>query len=266
MAGSDSTLSRSTYKVSTGNGSGKDRTIWLGPRERQVLSRILELGLRIFKPSDLGLDIDRRRLNDILRRLVRKGILAKIARGLYQVVADLRKVLALPTRNINGMKTEVAAKDSDGTRAAAARDGVGDGVVYPKRVVYVEGPFLDNLDGYTVSGRRVRGDRGRDRDLSELAFFSRVSYAEILYRVEGVEIFGALVIYQRNNKVRIEWRPPRGFIKRNGVASGLRMYWEMLLAAFKAILHTILKDGPLDVKQRMLRIMVGAGLKQLICV
>jgi len=255
------------YKNSENHKSAKDWTtrssssLWLGPREKQVLSRIFELGLVVFKPSDLGLELDRRRINDVLRRLTAKGILVKLSRGVYKVASDIRKLLALPTRMTNGKET---GKDSDETRSSVAPIDVGN-VHGMKRIVYVEGPFLDNVDAYTYSGKRVRGEK-IDRSLSELSFFSKVNYAEILYRVEGVEVFGTLVIYQKNHRVRIEWRPPRGFVKRNGLASGLRMYWEMLLAAFKAILYAILKEGPIDIKQRMLRMMVDAGLKQLLCV
>jgi len=261
--GIDNSCYSRPYKNSKNHKTGKDwttrssRSSWLGPREKEVLSRIFELGLTIFKPSDLSLNIDKRRVNDVLRRLVAKGVLEKISRGVYKVVADIRKLLALPTRNING---KLRAKDSDETRSSAAPIEHG-----MKRVVYVEGPFLDNIDAYTYSGKRVRGDRV-DRSWCELSFFSKVNYAEILYRVQGVEVFGTLVIYQKDHRVRIEWRPPRGFVKRNGLASGLRMYWEMLLAAFKAILYAILKEGPIDIKQRMLRMMVDAGLKQILCV
>jgi len=73
-------------------------------------------------------------------------------------------------------------------------------------------------------------------------------------------------LHQEERRVRIEWRPPSGFIKRNGIVAGLRMYWEMVLNAFKLLLHSILQHGPLDIKQRMIRAIVDAGLKTIICV
>ena len=66
--------------------------------------------------------------------------------------------------------------------------------------------------------------------------------------------------------MRVEWQPPKGFVKSNGLESGLRMYWEMVLNLFKILLHMVLQKGPLDVKQRMIKAIVSAGLRQLICV
>jgi len=193
-----------------------------------------------------------------------KNLITRIARGLYKVLSRREIIRILINKPLPVAPSEPSdRKDSHETRSQASPETPSH--VYPKRIIYVEGPFLDNLDAYTCSGKRVRGDRV-DRELRELAFFNRINYAEILYKAEGVEIFGSLVIYQKHGKVRIEWRPPSGFVKRNGIVVGLRMYWEMVLNAFKVLLHAVLQHGPLDVKQRMIRAIVDAGLKTIICV
>jgi len=57
---SDPRLGSEAYKYSLGNASRKDRTsrdiTRLGPKEKEVLKRIIELGLVFFRPKDLGLD------------------------------------------------------------------------------------------------------------------------------------------------------------------------------------------------------------------
>jgi len=220
---SDPRLGSEAYKYVTGRELRKDRlrkdraskdTLRLGPREREVLRRVIELGLVFFRPKDLGLDWDRRRLNDTLRRLMNKNLITRVARGLYKVLSRREIIRILINKPLPSLQVSETRKDSHETMSHEAPEAPSHGKVYPKRIVYVEGPFLDNLDAYTYSGKRVRGDRV-DRELRELAFFDRVNYAEILYKAEGVEIFGSLVIYQKNGRVRIEWRPPSGFIKRN---------------------------------------------------
>ena len=265
---SDPRLGSEAYKYVTGRELRKDRArdiTRLGPKEKEVLKRIIELGLVFFSPKDLGLNWDRRRVNDVLKRLMNKNLITRVARGLYKVLSRREIIRILINKPLPSLQVSETRKDSHETRSHEAPEAPSHGKVYPKRIIYVEGPFLDNLDAYTATGRRVRGDRV-DRELRELTFFDRINYAEILYKAEGVEIFGSLVIYQKHGKVRIEWRPPSGFIKRNGIVTGLRMYWEMILNAFKLLLHSILQHGPLDIKQRMIRAIVDAGLKTIICV
>jgi len=246
MGGSIDSFDLMGYKASSANGSRKDsstrRIFRLGPKELEVIRRIIELGLVIFRPTDLGLPWDKRRINDVLKRLVMKGLIEKVQRGLYKVVDRLRLIQLIIDKHGYDIQYNM-----------------------PKVRINVDGPFLDNLDAYTVSGRRVRGDRV-DREFKQLVFFSKINYAEVLYKAEGAEMFGVLVIYKKDGKVRVEWRPPKGYVKRNGIESALRMYWEMVLEAFRTLLHMILQKGPFDVKLRMVRSIINAGLKQLICV
>gem|GEM_PF-6019100 len=241
---------------------------WLGPLEHAVLSRVLELGLSVFRPRELGLGVDRRRVWDALQRLVRRGVLERVSRGVYRVVADLGQVLGLRVRRLPGKDR---AGEGDGTRGAvgawcgsAGFAGAGGSRprscgLYRCGLCGVEGPFLDNVRGVSVSGRVVRGDRGRVRRLSELVFFEGVSYAEVLYRVRGAWFPGHLVLYsnalQDGEAVRVEWRPPRGYVKRNGLGSAIRMYWEVALVAWRALLELVLRASPPDVRLRALRVL-----------
>jgi len=263
-----STLCNAGYKFNSASGAGKDSasiySVRIGPREKEVLKRIVELGLVIFRPIDLGLNWDKRRINDVLRRLMSKGLIEKVQRGLYRVVDRMKLIQVLIDRarhsRARRLQADGAGKDSQGrgSHAAVHHHGI-------RYTVEVEGPYLDNVDGLTWVFKRIRGDRV-DRDWKDLVFFRKISWCEILYRVKGVEIFGQLRVYQKHGVVRVEWQPPSGFIKSNGLESGLRMYWEMVLNLFKILIHLILQKGPLDVKQRMLKAIVNAGLKSLICV
>ena len=273
MGGSIDSFDLMGYKASSANGSRKDsstrRIFRLGPKELEVIRRIIELGLVIFRPTDLGLPWDKRRINDVLKRLVMKGLIEKVQRGLYKVVDRLRLIQLIIDKAKHKLtqrsRKNETRKDSHETRSACASHGYDIQYNMPKVRINVDGPFLDNLDAYTVSGRRVRGDRV-DREFKQLVFFTKINYAEVLYKAEGAEMFGVLVIYKKDGKVRVEWRPPKGYVKRNGLESALRMYWEMVLEAFRTLLHMILQKGPFDVKLRMVRSIINAGLKQLICV
>jgi len=291
MGRSCSTLSNEVYKAETLRSAGKDSAavdisrIRIGPREKEVLRQIILKGFVYFAPADLGLPWDKRRLNDTLKRLCKIGLIERVKRGLYRVISRsaIVQLLIEKARRRRPRKETEDRKDSHETRFRRVADGHGvqytdgdghdieysggRGVQYADGGgvrVGVDGPFLDNVDAYTHFGCRVRGD-GVDRDWRDLVFFRKINWAEILYKVRGVEIFGQLRVYQKHGVVRVEWQPPKGFVRSNGLDSSLRMYWEMVLNLFKILLHMVLQKGPLDVKQRMLKAIVNAGLKQLIC-
>ena len=273
MGRSCSTLSNEVYKAGGARAAGKDSAavdisrIRIGPREKEVLRTIVLRGFVYFAPADLGLPWDKRRLNDTLKRLCKIGLIERVKRGLYRVIsrsAILQLLIEKAKRRRPRKETE-NRKDSHETRFACASHGYDIRYNVSKVRISVDGPFLDNLDAYTWSGKRVRGDKV-DREFRQLVFFSRINYAEVLYKAEGAEMIGVLTIYKKDGRVRVEWRPPKGYVKRNGIESALRMYWEMVLNLFKILIHLILQKGPLDVKQRMLKAIVNAGLKSLICV
>jgi len=228
---------------------------------------LLELGLTVFTPRELGLGVDRRRLWDALQRLTARGILQRVSRGVYRVTTDIAKVLSLRVRRLNGHPVKDSPKESDGTRVGfagrvAGRAGVVGGSV-------VEGPLFDNVRGVSVSGVYRCGDRGRVLGSAELVFFGRVSYAEVLWRVRGFTVPGLLAVYtnasQDGEALRIEWRPSRGFVRRNGLGSALRMYWEVVLVVARALVELLLREAPTDVLRRFLDWLSGrAG--GLVCV
>ncbi len=248
-----SKLHSETSSINLSQNPGKDSASidWLGSLEYRILSRVAELGLTQFTPKELGLDVDRRRLHDALKRLVKRGILQRVARGLYRVVVDLARVLSLNVRDTRGGERSKRGKDRatrrDGTRVSLGGVVGGCGV---------RGFFLDNVRGYLWSGVYVAGDRGRVRGLGELVFFRCVGYAEFVGVVEGVSVDGSVVVYSNVGDgagcARVEWRPPRGFVKRNGVACGWRMFWEQVLNAWKALTVLLLREAPRSVAVRAL--------------
>ena len=226
--------------------SGVKDSAWVGPLEWLVLSSIANLGRRWFTPSELALNVDRRRLHDCLMRLVRRGVLRRIARGLYEFIAEHSIVECLRVRRL---KSNVEVKDAqpltDGTRG-------------PR--VGVVGPFFDNVRGYGGGGY-VCGDRGRVLELSDLVFFDRISYLEVLYLVRGMLLPGQLVLYSNVKRdgecVRVEWRPPEGYVKSNGASSTVRMFWESVLVGLKVLLQLVFERGPEHVRSRALRYVRG---------
>ena len=179
-----------------------------------------------------------------LRRLAERGLARKVARGLYELLEDPARLASLPVRPAN---------ESQGTRVPSPSPSS-----LPSPSPPPEGPRFDNVRGLTPSGY-VRGDRGRALSQADLARFERVSYAEVQYVVRGLgEVPGVLVIYTNlaqdgPNSIRIEWRPPRGYVKVNGLASAVRMFWAAVALAQAALLELSLRAGPPDHLRLVLR-------------
>jgi biotin operon repressor len=195
-----------------------------GALEYRVLKLLAETGLRQFSPQELwkSLGVDRRRVHQALTYLMRRGIVARIARGLYRLLVDPWELLANAiVQGPNGR----GVKDSHGTRSGAVRGGgrFVDGVV---------GLFFDNVRGYG-SGGRVPGDRGRVLGRGDLVRFARVSYAEVSVATGTrlMEGLGVLVIYFKckghGSQVVcsdwVEWRPPKGFYKQHSVVDAVNI-------------------------------------------
>lgn len=259
-----------TYKPSRARDPVKDRSMgsgWLGPLEHRILQAVLELGLERFTPRDVQQRVgaDRRRIHDALRRLASRGFVERVSRGLYRVAADISRLVAAKVRNLrSSVKDRPRARGVGGPAVGLGGTQVGSTGGPP----VLEGPLFDNVRGYLRhSGRYVRGDRGRVLSWRDLRFFGRVSYCEVLYRVRGQEFPGCLVVY--SNEVdgegfRVEWRPPSGYVGRNGVASSLRMFWEAVLVLLRSLLELVLREAPLDVLRRALSLL-SARTGSLIC-
>ncbi len=259
-----------TYKPSRARSAVKDRSAgagWLGPLEHRILQAVLELGLERFTPRDVQhrVGADRRRIHDALKRLASRGFVERVSRGLYRVAVDISRLVAAKVRNLrSSVKDRPRARGVGGSAVGMSgtrADSKGD---HP----LLEGPLFDNVRGYLRhSGRYVHGDRGRVLSWRDLGLFGRVSYCEVLYRVRGQEFPGCMVVY--SNEVdgggfRVEWRPPSGFVGRNGVASSLRMFWEAVLVLLRSLLELVLREAPLDVLRRALSVIYSrAG--QLVC-
>jgi len=231
----------------------------LGPQEYRVLKTILDLGITKFSPKEIRVElgIDRRNLHHILQRLTLRGILKKIGRGLYQVVADLAQILGFAKiRDVNGKTSKVNSDKASGSQRQpnGTRIFVGVGGFAGSFGGSVE-LFFDNVRGYVSSGRYVGGDRNRTLGWWQVnSLFGSVSYAEVGWRVFGNDPYGGVldgvvVIYtnvqdlKRFGKpsVRVEYRPPGGYVKRNGLGSAVRLSFYELLKAWvaltKALLH-----------------------------
>lgn len=141
---------------------------WLGPVERLVLERLAELGLETFRPSDLGLPLDRRRLNDALRRLEARGLVRRVARGLYRVEPGAARALGLPVRGAAGWEAI--------------------------------GPLTGTLRA-RLGGREVTVSMAPPG-------LAREGYAAPAYLVRGVGISGEVAVREALWGVAVEWRPP----------------------------------------------------------
>jgi len=124
--------------------------------------------------------------------------------------------------------------------------------------------FFDNVRGYIsrvycyrdrCSKDLVYVNGDRDRTLSWWqvnSLYERVTYSEIGYRVFGGDPFdvldGKIVIYSNvldlrrfgKPSIRVEYRPPRNYVKRNGLVSTVRMSFYEMLKAWRALTKAIL--------------------------
>jgi len=277
----------SCLKTGSCKESVKDRNTWLGDREYQILTFLFENGLVKFKLSTLWkeLGLDRRRVHDVIKRLESRGIVRKVeytetitlrsgetvkrrkkARGWYEIVHDLTKLITKPVRNLTGkLRKKVSQGQAQGTRVSYHE-------LLPKPV----GLFFDNVKGYLkFSGRYVPGDKGFVRRYEDLALFESISYSEIQYQVKGIAFprNARIMIYTNYDqgefdRLRVEFRPQKGFIKRHGVAAGVRLYWELWLGAVKALL-VMIGDAPMHVLERFIYWLtysgVGSFISGLVC-
>jgi hypothetical protein len=214
-----------------GSGGGvKDTGFRLGALQYSILKLLAESGLRQFTLQELWktLKVDRRRVHQALVYLLRRGVVARVARGLYRLLVDPWELLAkavVQGPNAGGVK------DSHGTRSAVRVSArCGDGVV---------GLYFDNVRGVTLSGSYVPGDRGRVLSREDLGWFVRVSYSELTVAT-GTRLFdglGSLIVYFdcKGGGPRtvcsdwVEWRPPSGFYRQHSVVDAVGVYRSRVL-------------------------------------
>jgi len=173
-----------------------------------------------------------------VKRLVVRGLLRKVGRGLYEIVKEkVSKVLHLPVRKLS--RRSVVRK-SEGTSPGLGGFGLGSGSPSGLGSGFgrccFRGVFFDNVFGWCGGGFvRLCGV-----SLGGLGGFDCVSGFEVRYVVGGVFLDGLVRIYTNVfkdglNSVAVEYVPPSGFVRRNGVASSLRFSRYELVKAFIAL-------------------------------
>jgi len=206
-----------------------DSSRWFGDREVEILAYLSAFDR--FSPKDLMPQFcsNRKVAYNYVQRLARKGFVVRVARGVYRVAKEKVEHLISrlpPVRAISKGRNarKAGGRQADGTRVPLSSGSGG-----------VSGVFLDNVR-YYVGGLFCRG---RGWGVGCLASADRVSYFEVARFVGGLVVDGHVVIYTNRSQdpgaVKVEWRPPRGYVKRNGVASSLLMAREELVVAFRAL-------------------------------
>jgi hypothetical protein len=196
-----------------------------------------------------------------VQRLVKKGVLQRVGRGIYKVVHEvIQKLLKLPIRKIsNGKKvrkskqgvSDSAVRFSKGTRGVfcgvgGVVEGVGGFGLNGGGFGYV-GVFFDNVRWVGFDGRFHQLDR--DKLLTYGSLPDNIRYFEVTHVVSGDVLDGVVVIYTNvedfsrfeKASVRVNWLPPSGFVKRNGVAGTVHYAKYEFVKAFK-YLAVVLKE------------------------
>jgi biotin operon repressor len=229
-SGTDSRVYENGYEAYKFNGESVKDKARVGALQYRILRMLAESGLRQFSLHEVWrtLNVDRRRAHQAIAHLQRRGIVARVARGLYRLLVDPWELLGRAVvQGPNGR----SVKDSDGTRSAGrVGSKYGDGGVV--------GLFFDNVRGFGGFGR-VPGDRGRVLGRGDLVRFDRVSYAEVgvATGTRLMEGLGVLVVYFGCKGFGpyavcsdwVEWRPPSGFYSRYSIVEAVNVYRSRVL-------------------------------------
>jgi hypothetical protein len=227
-SGTDSRVYENGDEAFKFNGESVKDKARVGALQYRILRMLAESGLRQFSLHEVWrtLNVDRRRAHQAIAHLLRRGIVARVARGLYRLLVDPWELLGRAVvQGPNGR----SVKDSDGTRFVG-RAGV---------VVSSVGLCFDNVRGYTWAGSYVPGDRGRVLGREDLGRFYKISYAEVSVAT-GTGLFeglGSLTIYYKCKWYGleyicsdwVEWRPPRSFYKQHSVVEAVDVYRSKVL-------------------------------------
>jgi len=224
------------YKLNRGAVKETD-SVNLGPMEYSIIEYCVEIGVYTFTPAHIveyliakgyAKKEDKaklhRRVHDAIKRLMRRGLVVKISHGYYRLLLNPEKMVNVKTASLPSLvKIKEGVKETHGTREPHGFVGV----------------FLDNVRGWR-GGVFVPGDRGRVLGFGDLVFFSRVSYGEFAVAT-GSRVFqglGQVVVYYNCKSGPggvticsdwVEWRPPRGFVRSNGVFNARRFFVNVIL-------------------------------------
>jgi len=241
---------------------------WIGDKLARVLEKLLEL--TVVMPSWLkamGFVKDRKEAYVYIQRLVRLGALEKTGRwGVYRVRHDvIVRLLQLPVRRISEGLARARRRPQLLTNGGGVRRASLGGLVLPgfDGLGWV-GLFVDSVCG--VGGgvySPYPGGRGGLLDVRDLRlFYDSVCYFEVCHVVGGVRQEGQVVVYSNSGDqvrfggcVRVEWRPPGGFVSSSGVRGVLQRSRVELLKAWVA-LSVVLRHG-LGLSRRYLSSLYG---------
>ena len=229
----------------------------LGELQTEILNVVLGRGLRRFMlgeihtylRTDRGVEAPKSKICEALKRLVMRGILSKIRRGLYGVTDKTHTILN---------KARIFSRDSykriKGSGKTHGTREPRDPVIWGRSAGFLGlcpgGVCFDNVRGYSVSGEPVRGDRGSILSGYGLFGFEGVSYAELTVPTFTgyLKDLGQVVVYYGCVEVRgvgvycgdrVEWRPPGGFVKGFGLVFARREFVEVLLRVLGVLLVAV---------------------------
>ena len=254
--------------TSSARARSKTSPTWIGDRIAEILERLLEL--TEVMPSWLkamGFAKDRKQAYVYMQRLLRLGAVEKTGKyGVYRVNHDaIVKLLQLPVRRVAEGLARARRKLQLLTNGGGVRRASSGGLVWPRfNGLGWVGLFADNVRG--VRGGVYSPYPGGGGVLVEVRdlrlFYGGVSYFEVVHVVGGVGVEGQVVVYSNSGDwlrfgecVRVEWRPPGGFVSSSGVRGVLQRSRVELLKAWVA-LSVVLRHG-LGLSRRYLSSLYG---------
>jgi hypothetical protein len=231
-----------------------DSSRWVGDYQHRLLLFLYDL--EELRPRDLVPHFcsNPKSAYAVVRRLERWGVLRRVARGVYRVVKEVvGQLLRLPVRCIRGgARRGSAVRNRDGTTPASSVSvptlstlgsravATGSAIAGGSRYL---GLFLDNLRWVGLDGRYRQLPRSALLRYGGLDPEWSVSYAEVTHVVGGAVLDGVVVVYTNvedfrrfgSGTVRVEYRPPSGYVRRRGLASTMLLVKEELVKAFRAL-------------------------------
>jgi len=256
---------------------------WVSDIAYEILMYLQEL--ETVRPYDLVLANfckDSKTAYVYIQRLIKKGVLQKIGWGTYKVIHEaIKKLLKLPVRKLSTGKKEKKEKREEvvrkpeGTRGLAGGCLMGGGFgggfgvvscvlgysngVFSKSLFVGDGfgslgyvgVFFDNVRWVGFDGRLHQLDRDKLLTYGQLP--DDVRYFEVTHVVSGDVLDGAVVIYTNvedfsrfgKPSVRVEWRPPSGYVRKNGVASTVHYAKHEFIKAFKFLAVVLKRELPI---------------------